>query len=94
MKKLPIDLSLRTVTTKVSTGAWEHAQRLKRAVGCRVSDVVSAALLTLDEARLRKIMESQDAALAELPKPIQALLKDLDQLSEADRKTIRTLLEE
>lgn len=94
MRKLPIDLALRTVTTKVSVGAWDHAQDLKRQVDCRLSDVVSAALLALTPDKLRAIMSLQTKALAELPKPIQVLLKNLDQLSEADRKTLRDLLEE
>jgi hypothetical protein len=94
MKKLPIDLPLRTVTTKVTVGAWKRAQELKAKVGCRLSDVISAAIYLLDEQQLRAIMDQQAAALAELPKPIQSLLKDLDKLSDEDRKTLRAFLEE
>jgi hypothetical protein len=82
MRKLPIDLPLKTVTTKVSVGAWDHAQKLKQLVGCRLSDVVSAALLTLTSDQLRAIMNLQNKSLAELPKSVQALLKDLDNLSD------------
>lgn len=93
MKKLPIDLALKTVTTKVSVGAWEHAQDLKVRVGCRLSDVVSAALLLLTTERLQAIMNLQQKALADLPKPVQALLKNIDQLSDADRQALRDLLD-
>lgn len=94
MKKLPIDLPLRTVTTKVTVGAWKRAQDLKVAVGCRLSDVISAAIYMLDEQKLRAVIEQQERAMSELPKPTLALLKNIDQLSEADRKTLRDLLNE
>jgi hypothetical protein len=94
MKKLQIDLALRTVTTKVSVGAWDHAQKLKDQVGCRLSDVVSAAILLLTRERLEAIMNLQNKALADLPKPVQQLLKNIDQLSDADRKALRDLLDQ
>lgn len=94
MKKLPIDLKLRTVTTRVSVAAWDRAQALKKEFGCSLQDVLSAALLYIDADQLRRIMNSQAAALAELPPSVRALLKDLDQLSAADRKALRALLEE
>lgn len=93
MKKLPIDLPLRSVSTKVSVAAWERAQFLKDQLGCRLSDVVSAALLYIDNATLEKVMADQKAAIDALPKPIRTLLKDLDSLSPEDRAALKDLLD-
>jgi hypothetical protein len=94
VKKLPIDLKLRTVTTRVSVAAWDRAQSLKKELGCSLQDVLSAALLYIELATLKRVMQSQRAALEELPASVKAILKDLDQLSAADRKALRALLEE
>jgi bisphosphoglycerate-dependent phosphoglycerate mutase len=94
MKKLPIDLPLKTVTTKISVAAEQRAQELKKELGCRLSDVYSAALLYADVALLRRIMDDQKVALDALPKSVQAVLKNLDKLSDADRKALRDLLDQ
>lgn len=92
MKALPIDLSLKTVTTKVATNAWERVQELKRQrPGVRLSDLVSVCLLYMPEAELDRILAEQAGKLASLPKPIQALLKNLDTLTAADREMLRDL---
>lgn len=92
MKKLPIDLQMVTKTTKVSVAAWDRAQQLKEKLGCRLADVVSAALLYIEEDRLKRILDDQQAALDELPKAVKMVLKNLDSLSEADREALKKLL--
>jgi hypothetical protein len=59
VKKLPIDLKLRTVTTRVSVAAWDRAQSLKKELGCSLQDVLSAALLYIELATLKRVMQSQ-----------------------------------
>lgn len=94
MKKLPIDLKLRTISTRVSVAAWDRAHSLKKELGCSLQDVLSAALLYIELATLQRVMKSQRAALEALPASVKAILKDLDQLSVEDRKALRALLEE
>lgn len=93
MNKLPIDLPLRSVSTKVSVAAWDRAQELKDKLGCRLSDVVSAALLYIDEDKLRAIMTDQQAAIDALPKSVKGLLRNLDKLSDDERRMLRDLLD-
>lgn len=92
MKRLPIDLSLKTVTTKVSVNAWERAQRLKESYGVRLSDVISAALLHIPEGDLARIFKEQSAAVDKLPRAIRAMLQNVDKLSEEERQTLRDIL--
>jgi hypothetical protein len=94
VKKLPIDLKLRTISTRVSVAAWDRAHALKKELGTSLQDVLSAALLYIDVKTLKRVMENQRAALEELPPSVKAILKDLDQLSAEDRKALRDLLEE
>ena len=92
MKRLPIDLSLRTITTKVSVDAWVRAQSLKEKHGVRLSDVVSACLLYMPEAELAKIVEEQSKAVDGLPKEIRGMLRNVDKLSAEDKKILRDIL--
>jgi predicted RecB family endonuclease len=94
MRKLPIDLPLKTITTKISVAAEKRAQLLKKQLGCRLSDVYSACILYADVALLKKIMDDQKVALDALPKSVQSVLKDLDKLSAEDREALRNLLDE
>lgn len=92
MNRLPIDLSLKTVTTKVSVPAWDRAQELKDKFDCRLSDIVSACLLYMSEEELEKIMTQQAAAVNALPKSVRGLLRNLDKLSDEERTMLRDLL--
>ena len=92
MKRLPIDLSLKTVTTKVSTQAWDRAQMLKQRHGCRLSDIVSVALLYIDDAQLSEILEEQNKAIEALPKSVRGLMSNLDKLTDVEREMLRELL--
>lgn len=92
MKRLPIDLSLKTVTTKVSTQAWERAQELKLRHDCRLSDIVSVALLYIDEDQLGEILKEQNRAIEALPKSVKSLMSNLDKLTDVDREMLRDLL--
>lgn len=92
MKRLPIDLSLKTVTTKVSNAAWDRAQELKAKHDCRLSDIVSACLLYMPEEEIARIIAEQDEAVERLPKPVRALLRNIDKLTEDERAMIRDLM--
>ncbi|MGE8141871.1 hypothetical protein ACQKOE_07835 [Novosphingobium sp. NPDC080210] len=92
MKRLPIDLSLKTVTTKVSAAAWDRAQELKAKHDCRLSDIVSACLLYMPEEEIARIIAEQDEAVERLPKPVRALLRNMDKLTEDERAMIRDLM--
>lgn len=92
MKRLPIDLSLKTVTTKVSTKAWERAQLLKEKHGVRLSDIVSACLLYMPDEELDRIVKEQSEAVEALPKVVRGMLRNLDRLSDEDRAALRDIL--
>lgn len=92
MKALPIDLSLRTVTTKVSVGAWARAQSLKDTHGCRLSDIVSICLLYMPEGEIDRIVKEQSEIVETLPKSVRGLLRNLDKLSEEERQILRDAL--
>lgn len=92
MKRLPIDLSLKTVTTKVSNAAWDRAQELKTKFDCRLSDIVSVCLLYMPEDEIANIIAEHNAAVEKLPKQMRSLLRNIDQLSDDDRAMLRDLL--
>jgi hypothetical protein len=91
---LPIDLPLRTMTSKVSLGAHERLKKLAGEHGARMSDVLSACLLHMPEAQLAKILAEQKKAIDNLPKSVKGLMRNMDKLSEAEKKMLRDLLGE
>lgn len=93
MKRLPIDLSLKTVTTKVSAAAWDRAQELKAKHDCRLSDIVSACLLYMPDEEIARIIAEQNEAVERLPKSVRGLLRNLDKLTDDERAMLRGLLE-
>lgn len=88
----PIDLELKTVTTKVSVDAWERAQALKAKLGCRLSDVVSACLLFMPEDELEKILNNQSQIVNSLPKNVRGLLGNASKLSAEEKQMIVRIL--
>ncbi len=92
MKRLPIDLSLKTVSTKVSVKAWERAQELKQKHDVRLSDVVSACLLHMPEDILTDIFKEQQAIVDALPRAVKGLLGNIDKLDDAQRAMLRDIL--
>lgn len=89
---LPIDLPLRTMTSKVSLGAHERLKRLAEKTGARMSDVLSACLLHMPEAELERILAEQKKAVDGLPKSVKGLMRNLDRLSDQEREMLRQLL--
>lgn len=92
MKKLPIDLPLRTMTSKVSIGAHERLKQLAAKHGARMSDVLSACLLHMPEEELVRILAEQGRALDALPKSVKGLMRNLDKLDDAEKKMLRDVL--
>jgi len=92
MNPLPIDLVLKTVTTKVSAKSWERAKALQEKYEMRLSDILSVALNELDEGKLASVKAEQDAALSKLSKPARNLLKDLDKITDDERAWLRDQL--
>jgi hypothetical protein len=92
MTKLPIDLSLRTMTAKVSVGAHERLKQLADKHHAKMQDVLSACLLHMDEDRLVEILDAQEAAVDGLPKAVKAMLRNVDKLSDAERALLKDIL--
>lgn len=92
MKRLPIDLTLVTKTTKVSAAAWERAQELKAKHGVRLSDIVSACLLYMPEEKLAEVVEEQSKLVDGLPKVVKGMLRNVDKLSDEERAMLRDIL--
>lgn len=92
MKKLPIDLPVKSVTTKVSPEAWERAQQLKDKFGARLSDVLSACLLYMPEEKLKKILQDQNEAVNNLPKSVIGTMRNIDKLSDEEKQMLRDIL--
>lgn len=92
MTKLPIDLALKTMTNKVSVDAHARLGLIAKSHGFKKQDVLSACLLHMPEDEIVRICEAQKAMLEKLPKSIQAVLKNADTMTEADRKILRDML--
>jgi hypothetical protein len=91
-KKLQLDLAIKTMTTKVSVNAHARLKEIAEKHGFLIQDVLSACLLHMPEERIVKILTEHKEALDELPKATQAVLRNLDKLSEAERRELRKLL--
>jgi hypothetical protein len=91
MKRLPIDLTLKTVTTKVTPKAWDRAQELKDKHNVRLSDIISICLLYMPEDRLAQLIKEQDEAVEKLPKSVRGLLRDWDKLTEDQKAMLKDL---
>jgi hypothetical protein len=92
MTNIPLELALKTVSTKVTPAAWERAQALKDKTGKRLSDVVSACLLYMPEDKLIEILEQQDKAVAALPRSVRGMMRDADKLSDDEKKMLIDML--
>ena len=92
MTKLPIDLALKTMTSKVSVGAHERLKDLAAKHDAKIQDVLSACLLHMPEDLLVRILAEQQAVLDKLPKPVRNMLRHADQLTDADRAMLREIL--
>lgn len=88
MSDLPVELALKTVSTKVAPSAWERVDQIASKLGCRKSDVVSIALLFMDEDAIRAKLEEQARALNALPKAVRGLLRHMDKLDADQRKMV------
>lgn len=93
MKRLPIDLPMRTLSTKVSVGAYERVRKLKDETEYRMSDIVSACLLYMPEDKLIAILEEQSKVVDALPKSAKGILRNIESMSDEDRKILRDILE-
>lgn len=89
---LPIDLSMKTMTNKVSVGAYDRLRELADKHGFKIQDVLSACILHMPEDKLVKVLTEQQKKLDTLPKPMKAMLKNIDKLSEKDRAMLRDML--
>jgi hypothetical protein len=92
MTKLPIDLPLKTMTAKVSVGAHDRLKALADKHKLKMQDVLSACLLHMPEDQLVAILKIQEERLAALPPALRQMLKNIDQLSPADRQSLRDIL--
>lgn len=88
MSDLPIELALKTVSTKVAPSAWDRVDQLSSKLGCRKSDIVSIALLFMDEDVIKAKLEEQASALDKLPKAVRGLLRHMDKLDAEQRKLV------
>lgn len=92
MTDLKLELTLKTVTTKVTPAAWDRVDELAKKMGVRKSDIVSACLLFMPEEELARILAEQAAAVGKMPKFVQGLLRNMDKLGDAERKILRDVL--
>jgi beta-phosphoglucomutase-like phosphatase (HAD superfamily) len=92
MKKLPIDLPLKTMTTKVSVGAYERVRLLAKQHGVRVSDALSACILHMPEDKLAQVLAEQKATLDALPKHVKGLMQVIDKLDDEQKALIQDAL--
>lgn len=92
MKKLPIDLPVKSMTSKVSVGAQEHLRELAKKYDARISDVLSACILHMPEDRLAQVLAEQKKALEGLPKSVKGLLRNADSLTDEERAMLRDVL--
>lgn len=91
-KKLPIDLPIKSMTTKVSVGAHDRLKELAAKHDARMSDVISACILYMPDAQLAKILAEQKEVLDSLPKAIKGLLRNVDKMTDEERAMIRDIL--
>lgn len=94
MNRPPIDLRLKTVTTKIAPSAWDRAQALKELYGVRLSDIVSACLLFMPEEELGALLARQKSAVDGLPKPIRGMLRNIDKLTDDEKAFLKEILSE
>lgn len=94
MTNLPLELSLKTVSTKVTPAAWDRVGELAARLGVRKSDVVSGCLLFMDEGDLKAKLDEQAAAINALPKAVRGLLRNADKLDAKQRQVIIDALSE
>ena len=92
MTKLPIDLPLKTMTAKVSIAAHDRLKELADKHDARMSDVLSACLLHMDETYLATILALQKEMIDRLPKAVKGMLRNVDKLSDEDRALLRDIL--
>lgn len=88
MTDLPIQLTLKTVSTKVAPAAWDRVDALAAQFGARKSDIVSACLLFMPEAEIKRVLDEQAAAMDALPKPVRGLLRHIDKLDAKQRQLV------
>ncbi len=93
MKKLPIDLPLKTMTTKISVAAHERLKALAEKYDARISDVLSASLLHIEETKLERILADQKSAVDALPKSVKGVMRNAEKLTAEEREMIRKILE-
>lgn len=95
-RRLPLHLKLTQWNTKVSEEALVHIKavhaRMRDRNGARLSDVLSTALLMLDEEALAAELDALMKVEEETPKALKTLIKDLDSLSDEDRELVRKLV--
>lgn len=91
IKNLPIDLPVRSMTTKISVGAQARLKERAAEHGVRMSDVLSACVLYMDEDRLAEILAEQKAVLDSLPKWAKGLLRNVETLSDEEREMLREI---
>lgn len=92
MTRLPIDLSLKTMTAKVSVGAHARLRHLSEKHHAKMQDVLSACLLHMEEDKLVEILDAQEAAWDALPRSVQIMLRNVDKLSDDEKKLLKDIL--
>jgi len=88
----PIDLTVTTMTVKVSCGAQERLRKIAKDNNLNIQDVVSVCLLHMPEREIVRIAEQQKAALEQLSPEARAMLRKMNKLSEGERALLRGIL--
>lgn len=91
-KKLPIDLPIKSMTTKISVGAHDRLKDLADKHGVRISDVISACILYMPEDKLAQVLADQKIVLDALPKSVKGLLRNVDKMTDEERVMLRGIL--
>lgn len=84
----PVDLTTKTITTKVSPAAWARAKALAKRFDARVSDVFSICLLHMPADRIELLVDEQKAATSSLPKVIRGVLSQAHRMTAAEKAAI------
>lgn len=90
--KLPIDLPIKSMTTKVSVGAQERVKLIATSHGFKLQDVISACLLHMPENDIVRIVEAQQKAVGRLPKAVKGLLRNVDKMTDEEREMLKDIL--
>ena len=90
--KLPIDLPIKTMTSKVSVEAHARRRMIANSHGFLLQDVLSVCLLHMPEDDIVKLLEEQARILDGMPKSVRAVLKYAEGMSYEQRQMMSDAL--